>query len=39
MKISYLSLIVLFFSACEDLLSNYESNPLDPIKIDQEMEI
>ena len=37
MKISYLSFIIMFLNACGDLLNDYESNPLDPMKIDQEM--
>ena len=37
MKIFFLFLIVLTINSCGDLLDDYESNPLDPPSIDQEM--
>ena len=36
-KIVFLFLIGLFINSCGDLLNDYESNPLDPLSIDQEM--
>ena len=37
MKIFFLFLIMLTIDSCGDLLDDYESNPLDPSRIDQEM--
>ena len=36
-KILLLFLIGLLISACGNLLDDFESNPLDPLSIDQEM--